>query len=263
MQRNSIGKSRGVEIDFTLAEPIAGHKSLHVYTTRPDTLMGVTYLSLAAEHPIATALAEDNPALAAFIQECMVQSVAEADMAQMDKKGMDTGITVHHPITHEPLPLWVANYVLMDYGSGAVMAVPAHDQRDYEFARQFDLPMQQVIAPNDGSEADITAEAFTDKGVLINSGEYDGLDFIGGFEAISQALKAANKGRVKTNYRLRDWGVSRQRYWGAPIPMYILPDGGVIPVPAHKLPVLLPEAVVMDGVHPRIKPDPLGRLGAL
>ncbi len=259
MQRNWIGKSRGVEIDFTLAEPIAGHKRLHVYTTRPDTLMGVTYLSLAAEHPIATALAEDNPALAAFIQECMVQSVAEADMAQMDKKGMDTGITVHHPITHEPLPLWVANYVLMDYGSGAVMAVPAHDQRDYEFARQFDLPMQQVIAPNDGSEADITAEAFTDKGVLINSGEYDGLDFDGAFEAISQALKAANKGRVKTNYRLRDWGVSRQRYWGAPIPMYNLPDGGVIPVPAHKLPVLLPEDVVMDGVRSPIKADPLWR----
>src|SRR5690625_3105500 len=259
MQRNWIGKSRGVEIDFTLAEPIAGHKRLHVYTTRPDTLMGVTYLSLAAEHPIATALAEDNPALAAFIQECMVQSVAEADMAQMDKKGMDTGITVHHPITHEPLPLWVANYVLMDYGSGAVMAVPAHDQRDYEFARQFDLPMQQVIAPNDGSAADITAEAFTDKGVLINSGEYDGLDFDGAFEAISQALKAANKGRVKTNYRLRDWGVSRQRYWGAPIPMYNLPDGGVIPVPAHKLPVLLPEDVVMDGVRSPIKADPLWR----
>src|SRR5690625_1855377 len=255
MQRNWIGKSRGVEIDFTLAEPIAGHKRLHVYTTRPDTLMGVTYLSLAAEHPIATALAEDNPALAAFIQECMVQSVAEADMAQMDKKGMDTGITVHHPITHEPLPLWVANYVLMDYGSGAVMAVPAHDQRDYEFARQFDLPMQQVIAPNDGSEADITAEAFTDKGVLINSGEYDGLDFDGASEAISQALKAANKGRVKTNYRLRDWGVSRQRYWGAPIPMYNLPDGGVIPVPAHKLPVLLPEDVVMDGVRSPIRSE--------
>ena len=259
MQRNWIGKSRGVEIDFSLAEAIAGHDRLNVYTTRPDTLMGVTYLSLAAEHPIATALAEDNPALAAFIQECMVQSVAEADMAQMDKKGMDTGITVHHPITNEPLPLWIANYVLMDYGSGAVMAVPAHDQRDYEFARQYALPIQQVIAPADGSGGDISAEAFTDKGVLINSGEYDGLDFDGAFEAISQALKAAHQGRVKTNYRLRDWGVSRQRYWGAPIPMYNLPDGGVIPVPAHKLPVLLPEEVVMDGVRSPIKTDPLWR----
>src|SRR5690625_2850723 len=177
MQRNWIGKSRGVEIDFTLAEPIAGHRRLHVCTTRPDTLMGVTYLSLAAEHPIAAALAEDHPALAAVIQGGMVPSVRAADRAPLDQEGMDTGMTVHHPITQEPLPLWVANYVLMDYGSGAVMAVPAHDQRDYEFARQFDLPMQQVIAPNDGSEADITAEAFTDKGVLINSGEYDVLDF--------------------------------------------------------------------------------------
>ena len=255
MQRNWIGKSQGVEMRFDLANPIAGTTGFDVYTTRPDTLMGVTYVSLAAEHPIAKALAETNPALAAFIQECKVQSVAEADMANMEKKGIDTGIKAKHPITGDEVSVWVANYVLMDYGSGAVMAVPAHDQRDLEFAQKYDLEIKQVIAPEDGSDIDLTKEAFVDKGVLVNSGEYDGLNFNAAFEAISQTLQAANKGKVTTNFRLRDWGVSRQRYWGSPIPIFNLPDGGVIPVPADRLPVLLPEDVQMDGVQSPIKAD--------
>ena len=256
MQRNWIGKSRGLEMRFDLAEPVGEFAGFEIYTTRPDTLMGVTYVSLAAEHPIARLLAENNPQLAQFIADCKVQSVAEADMATMEKRGMDTGIKALHPITGEPVAVWVANYVLMDYGSGAVMAVPAHDQRDYEFAQKYNLPIQQVIAPQNGEEIDLGKAAFVEKGLLVNSGEYDGLDFNAAFDAIASTLEAAKKGQVKINYRLRDWGVSRQRYWGAPIPMFNLPEGGEIPVPAHKLPVLLPEDVVMNGVQSPIKADP-------
>jgi leucyl-tRNA synthetase len=256
MQRNWIGKSRGLEMRFDLAEPVGEFAGFEIYTTRPDTLMGVTYVSLAAEHPIAKLLAENNPQLAQFIADCKVQSVAEADMATMEKRGMDTGIKALHPITGEPVAVWVANYVLMDYGSGAVMAVPAHDQRDYEFAQKYNLPIQQVIAPQNGEEIDLSKAAFVEKGLLVNSGEYDGLDFNAAFDAIASTLEAAKKGQVKINYRLRDWGVSRQRYWGAPIPMFNLPEGGEIPVPAHKLPVLLPEDVVMNGVQSPIKADP-------
>ena len=256
MQRNWIGKSRGLEMRFDLAEPVGEFTGFEIYTTRPDTLMGVTYVSLAAEHPIARLLAENNPQLAQFIADCKVQSVAEADMATMEKRGMDTGIKALHPITGEPVAVWVANYVLMDYGSGAVMAVPAHDQRDYEFAQKYNLPIQQVIAPQNGEEIDLGKAAFVEKGLLVNSGEYDGLDFNAAFDAIASTLEAAKKGQVKINYRLRDWGVSRQRYWGAPIPMFNLPEGGEIPVPAHKLPVLLPEDVVMNGVQSPIKADP-------
>ena len=255
MQRNWIGKSRGLEMHFDLASPVGEFTGFDIYTTRPDTIMGVTYVSLAAEHPISKLLAETNSELAQFIAECKVQSVAEADMATMEKRGMDTGIKALHPITGEPVSVWVANYVLMDYGSGAVMAVPAHDQRDYEFALKYNLPISQVIAPQNGETIDLTKAAFTEKGVLVNSGEYDGLDFNAAFDAIASTLEMANKGQVKINYRLRDWGVSRQRYWGAPIPMFNLPDGGEIPVPAHKLPVLLPEDVVMNGVHSPIKAD--------
>lgn len=255
MQRNWIGKSRGLEMHFDLASPVGEFTGFDIYTTRPDTIMGVTYVSLAAEHPISKLLAETNSELARFIAECKVQSVAEADMATMEKRGMDTGIKALHPITGEPVSVWVANYVLMDYGSGAVMAVPAHDQRDYEFALKYNLPISQVIAPQNGEAIDLSKAAFTEKGVLVNSGEYDGLDFNAAFDAIASTLEMANKGQVKTNYRLRDWGVSRQRYWGAPIPMFNLPDGGEIPVPAHKLPVLLPEDVVMNGVHSPIKAD--------
>ncbi|MDO8313606.1 MAG: leucine--tRNA ligase, partial [Sideroxyarcus sp.] len=235
--------------------PVGEFTGFDIYTTRPDTIMGVTYVSLAAEHPISKILAETNPTLAQFIADCKVQSVAEADMATMEKRGIDTGVKALHPITGEPVSVWIANYVLMDYGSGAVMAVPAHDQRDYEFAKKYDLPISQVIAPQNGEAIDIAKAAFTEKGVLVNSGEYDGLGFNAAFDAIASTLEMANKGQVKTNYRLRDWGVSRQRYWGAPIPMFNLPNGGEIPVPAHKLPVLLPEDVVMNGVHSPIKAD--------
>lgn len=256
MQRNWIGKSRGINMHFDLAEKLGDIEGFDVYTTRPDTLMGVTYVSVAAEHPIAQQMAQDNPALAEFIQTCKAQSVAEADMASMAKQGIATGIKALHPITREEVDVWVANYVLMDYGSGAVMAVPAHDQRDWEFAHQYALPIIQVIAPEDGAAVNLDEAAFVDKGILINSGEYDGLNFNAAFEAISQTLDSANKGRVTTNYRLRDWGVSRQRYWGAPIPIFNLPEGGEIPVPADRLPVLLPEDVAMDGVQSPIKADP-------
>ncbi len=261
MQRNWIGKSRGVEMRFDLENAIAGQQGFEVYTTRPDTIMGVTYVSLASQHPIALELAKSNAALAAFIEECKTQSVAEADMATMEKKGFDTGIKAKHPITGEAVSVWVANYVLMDYGSGAVMAVPAHDDRDFEFAKKYGIAINQVIAPNDDREIDLNLAAFTDKGTLVNSGEFDGLDFDGAFSAIVKKLEATDKGRATTNYRLRDWGVSRQRYWGAPIPIFNLSNGGEIPVPLHKLPVLLPEDVVMDGVQSPIKADPNWRKG--
>ncbi|MDF1691253.1 MAG: leucine--tRNA ligase [Zhongshania sp.] len=255
MQRNWIGRSQGVQMRFDLEAPVAGADSFEVYTTRPDTLMGVTYVSLAAEHPIAIEVAKTNSELAAFIDSCRNSSVAEADMATMEKRGMATGLQARHPLTGELVPVWIANYVLMDYGSGAVMAVPAHDQRDYEFAKKYGLGIKQVVASANDEAIDIDVAAFTEKGVLINSGDFDGLDFTAAFTAISDALIAQDKGRVTTNYRLRDWGVSRQRYWGAPIPMFNLPEGGEIPVPAHKLPMLLPEDVEMDGVQSPIKAD--------
>jgi leucyl-tRNA synthetase len=223
MQRNWIGKSRGVTLRFDLPEAIAGYTDVEVYTTRPDTLLGVTYLCLAAEHPITRFFAQQQPELAAFTERCKQQSVAEADMATMEKLGMATGLSAVHPLTGEPVPVWVANYVLMDYGSGAIMAVPGHDQRDYEFARRYDLPIRQVIAPADGSTVTLDDTAYIDKGVLVNSGEYNGLDSATAFDRIAERLAAAGKGEVTTNYRLRDWGVSRQRYWGAPIPMLNLP----------------------------------------
>jgi len=262
MQRNWIGRSEGVQMRFDLTQSLSGAAShFEIYTTRPDTLMGVTYVSLAAEHPIALAAAalaaeKGNPALAAFIQECKTSSVAEADMATMEKKGMDTGLIALHPLTGREIPVWIANYVLMDYGTGAVMAVPAHDERDWEFAKKYNLPIEQVIAATNREAIDIAHAAFVDKGVLINSENYDGLTSDDAFYAIAKDLEAKNAGHIKVNYRLRDWGVSRQRYWGAPIPMFNLPEGGEIPVPAHKLPVLLPEDVQMDGVQSPIKRDP-------
>jgi leucyl-tRNA synthetase len=260
MQRNWIGRSEGVEMHFALEKPIPGiAEGFDVYTTRPDTLMGVTYLSLAAEHPISLAAAKINPALADFIQECKTSSVAEADMATMEKKGMDTGLKAIHPLTGQLIPVWIANYVLMEYGTGAVMAVPAHDQRDWEFAKKYNLAIEQVIRAADHSPIDIAHAAYTEKGVLVNSGDFDGLLSQDAFYAIAKELEQKNLGRIKVNYRLRDWGVSRQRYWGAPIPMFNLPEGGEIPVPAHKLPILLPEDVQMDGVQSPIKRDPSWR----
>ena len=255
MQRNWIGKSRGVNVTFDLSESAGEHNYFDVYTTRPDTLMGVTYLTLATQHPIALEAAKHNSALADFIEQCRLQGVSEAEMATMDKVGMDTGITAIHPLTGNSVPVWVGNYVLMDYGSGAVMAVPGHDQRDYEFAKNYDLLITQVVMAAEDKECSIKNSAFTDKGILINSGQYDGLDFDAAFEAISTALINLDHGSVTTNYRLRDWGVSRQRYWGTPIPMYNLAEGGEIAVPLDRLPVILPVDVEMDGIQSPIKAD--------
>jgi leucyl-tRNA synthetase len=254
MQRNWIGKSRGVNVVFDLSESAGEHNHFEVYTTRPDTLMGVTYLTLATQHPIALEVAQNNSVLASFIEKCRLQQVSEAEMATMDKVGMDTGITAIHPLTGDSVSVWVGNYVLMDYGSGAVMAVPGHDQRDYEFAKNYDLPITQVILV-DNEECSIEHKAITDKGILINSGKYDGLDFDAAFDAISADLIDVDHGSVTTNYRLRDWGVSRQRYWGTPIPMYNLAEGGEIAVPLDRLPVILPVDVEMDGIQSPIKAD--------
>ena len=263
MQRNWIGKSRGINMSFRLHEAIDKHRSFDVYTTRPDTLMGVTYLSLAPQHPIALELAKSNPKLTKFIENCQSQQVSEAEMATIEKAGVATGIDAIHPLTGENIPVWIGNYVLMDYGSGAVMAVPAHDQRDYEFAQKYQLPIEQVIKPFDGQDCDLSQQAFTSKGQLINSGEFDGLGFNAAFDAIATALNEKNLGSATTNFRLRDWGVSRQRYWGSPIPMFNLGDGADIPVPLEKLPVLLPEDVEMDGIQSPIKADPEWRKAQL
>ncbi|MDY4315136.1 leucine--tRNA ligase [Pectobacterium actinidiae] len=253
MQRNWIGRSEGVEITFDVADSA---EKLTVYTTRPDTFMGVTYVAVAAGHPLAAQAAATNPALADFIAECRNTKVAEADMATMEKKGMATGLYAIHPLNGEKVAIWVANFVLMEYGTGAVMAVPGHDQRDWEFATKYDLSIKPVILNADGSEPDLSAQAMTEKGNLFNSGEFDGLDFEAGFNAIADKLVEKGIGERKVNYRLRDWGVSRQRYWGAPIPMVTLEDGTVIPTPEDQLPVILPEDVVMDGITSPLKANP-------
>ncbi len=257
MQRNWIGRSEGIQMTFKVANAIDGApEEFKVYTTRPDTLMGVTCVGIASEHPLAKAAAANNPALATFIQDCKSNAVTEAEMATMEKVGVDTGIRAIHPITGREVPVWAANFVLMDYGTGAVMAVPGHDQRDYEFATRFGLPIEQVIEPANGEAVDLNEAAFTEKGKLVNSGEFDGLTSEDAFNAIADRLIAEGKGERQVNYRLRDWGVSRQRYWGAPIPMRYLKDGTEVPVPLKDLPVLLPEDVEMDGVQSPIKADP-------
>ena len=253
MQRNWIGRSEGVEITFDVADTA---EKVAVYTTRPDTFYGVSYLGIAAAHPLADLAAEKNPQLAEFIREAKNAKVAEADLATMEKKGMATGLFAIHPLTGEKLPIWVANFVLMHYGTGAVMAVPAHDQRDFEFAQKYSLPIKQVIAPLADEEIDLTKQAFVEHGKLVNSAEFDGLDFNGAFNGIADKLEKLGMGKRQVNYRLRDWGVSRQRYWGAPIPMLTLPNGETVPAPIEDLPIILPEDVVMDGVKSPIKADP-------
>ncbi len=251
MQRNWIGRSEGVELRFDVE---GQEQPLTVFTTRPDTLMGVTYVGVAPGHPLAKQAAEHNPDLKAFIEECAHTKVAEADMATMEKKGMDTGFKAVHPVTGERVPVWTANFVLMEYGSGAVMAVPAHDQRDYEFARAYGLPVRQVIHPkDDGVSADLDTEAFTEKGVLRDSGPFDGLTSEEAFDAIADYLEKAGRGRRTVNYRLRDWGVSRQRYWGCPIPVINCPECGSVPVPEDQLPVELPRDVVPEGAGSPLK----------
>ena len=252
MQRNWIGRSEGIELDFALP----GNEALRVYTTRPDTLMGVTYLAVAPQHPLARAAAEGSPELAAFIEEQSHIKVAEADIATMEKRGMATGRTARHPITGEELPVWVANFVLMSYGAGAVMAVPGHDQRDWEFATRYGLPIRQVVRPAGDEPCDLDQAAFTEKGILVNSGEFDGLDFTAAFNAMADRLQAEGRGARKVNFRLRDWGVSRQRYWGAPIPIINCGSCGTVPVPAQDLPVVLPTDVAFEGVGSPIKKMP-------
>ena len=253
MQRNWIGRSEGVEITFDVADTA---EKVAVYTTRPDTFYGVSYLGIAAAHPLADLAAEKNPELAEFIREAKNAKVAEADLATMEKKGMATGLFAIHPLTGEKLPIWVANFVLMHYGTGAVMAVPAHDQRDFEFAQKYSLPIKQVIAPLADEEIDLTKQAFVEHGKLVNSAEFDGLDFDAAFNGIADKLEKLGVGKRQVNYRLRDWGVSRQRYWGAPIPMLTLANGETVPAPIEDLPIILPEDVVMDGVKSPIKADP-------
>ncbi len=253
MQRNWIGRSEGVQLEFGLKD---SDDKLSVYTTRPDTLMGVSYVAVAAQHPLAQQAAAGNAGIAAFIEECTHTKVAEADLATMEKKGLFTGRYAIHPISGDQVPIWIANFVLMDYGSGAVMAVPAHDQRDWEFARKYDLPIRQVIEAVDDEPVDLASQAFTAKGRLINSGPFDGLEFTAAFDTIAAWLEERGLGQRTVNYRLRDWGVSRQRYWGAPIPMLTLEDGREVPVPDDQLPVILPEDVEMDGVTSPIKADP-------
>jgi len=294
MQRNWIGKSYGCEIEFPIQNSEA---KLKVYTTRPDTLMGATYVAVAAEHPLATLAAQHNPALQTFIQECKMGSVAEADMATAEKKGMNTGLFVVHPLTEELLPVWIANYVLISYGEGAVMAVPAHDERDFEFANKYQLPIKQVYQHKDVvvlekalnqitiayDPDDYTPPNMEEKNRLIekldsirfdhhvwrdwyaskdlnllttiNSGRFNDLNYEQAFDTICNALSKQNLGTRRTQYRLRDWGISRQRYWGCPIPIVHCKSCGEVPVPAEQLPVVLPEDVVMDGVGSPIKKD--------
>ena len=255
MQRNWIGRSQGVEIDFAVADAAGkpATEQVRVYTTRPDTLLGATYVAVAAQHPLAQQAAADNPQLAEFVERCANVKSAEAELATVEKEGMPLGVSVIHPLTGKALPVWAANFVLIDYGSGAVMSVPGHDERDWEFARKYDLPIEQVIEPIDDATCDLEQGAFTAHGRTVNSGEFDGLDFEAAFDAIAGALENKGAGRRQTNYRLRDWGVSRQRYWGCPIPMIHCDNCGVIPVPEAQLPVVLPTDVSFNGVRSPLK----------
>jgi leucyl-tRNA synthetase len=253
MQKNWIGRSEGLEFSFKLK---GREDTLSVYTTRPDTIMGVTYVAVASQHPLALEAAKTNSELSTFIDECKNNKVAEADMATMEKKGLATGFTAIHPLTGEEVPVWTANFVLMDYGSGAVMSVPAHDERDHDFAKSYRLPIKQVIAPNDGQDIDIQEQAFTEKGILVLSEDFTGLSSEEAFLAITAKFEELGTGKKRINYRLRDWGVSRQRYWGSPIPMKTLEDGTTVTVPLEELPVVLPEDVVLDGIISPIKSNP-------
>lgn len=244
MQRNWIGRSEGCEIYFTVH---GFAKRLKIYTTRPDTLMGTTYLAVAPDHRLAKEAAQQNPEIEAFLQSCKGIRMAEAEFATMEKRGIDSGMKAIHPITGVEIPVWIANFVLMQYGSGAVMAVPAHDQRDWEFAQKYQLPTRQVIKPTDEKNHDFAKSALTSEGILINSAQFDGLSSVEASKTITAYLEKNAIGKAKVNYRLRDWGVSRQRYWGAPIPMINCEECGFVPVPEKDLPVILPDKVALAG----------------
>ncbi len=253
MQRNWIGRSEGVEAEFAVPDL---DTVLGIYTTRPDTIMGVTYLAVAAEHPLALKIAENNSDLADFIAECKTAGTSEAVIETMEKKGFALGIDAVHPISGEKVPVYAANFVLMGYGTGAVMSVPAHDQRDWEFAKKYGLEIKPVVYPADGSDCDVSEAAQTEKGLLKNSGQFDGLTSAEAFDAIAAFLEKEGRGRKTINYRLRDWGVSRQRYWGCPIPVINCDDCGSVPVPEDQLPVVLPEDIEFDGSGSPIKKMP-------
>lgn len=243
MQRNWIGRSEGVDIQFAVNH---SHEKIGVYTTRPDTLFGVTCIMLAAEHSLAQEASKNNAAIQSFIVECSKGKMAEAEMATMEKRGIDTGLKAVHPITGDLIPVWIANYVLIDYGSGAVMFVPAHDQRDFEFAQTYQLPLKQVVKSTDGIEHNFNESAYTAHGILVNSSQFDGMAFQQAFDAIATYLEENSQGHRTINYRLRDWGISRQRYWGTPVPMINCDRCGVVPVPDEDLPIVLPENVEFD-----------------
>jgi len=250
MQRNWIGRSEGMEVEFE----VPGHDSLMIYTTRPDTLYGATFMAIAAEHPLALAVANSNDGVAEFVDSCRKMHTSEAALEKMEKLGVPLGINAINPVNGEKIPIWIANFVLMGYGTGAIMSVPAHDQRDWEFARKYQINIRQVVAPADGSPIDLEQGSFiTRDGRCCNSDILDGLDFEAAFERIADHIESEGKGSRQVNYRLRDWGVSRQRYWGAPIPVINCADCGMLPVPAADLPVVLPEEVEFEGIGSPIK----------
>ena len=253
MQANWIGRSEGLEVDFKVD---GTDEILRIYTTRPDTIMGVSYMAVAAEHPLAKAASENDVGLRAFIEECKSGGTSEVEIETMEKKGMPLNINLLHPISGELVPLWVSNFVLMSYGTGAVMAVPAHDQRDWEFAHKYDLSIKQVIVPADGSEHDLADSAFTDKGLLNNSAQFDGLTSADAFNALADFVEKNGCGNRKVNYRLRDWGISRQRYWGCPIPIINNRNGEALAVPTDQLPVVLPEDIEFEGISSPVKSMP-------
>jgi leucyl-tRNA synthetase len=252
MQRNWIGRSEGVELSFDVPDS----EPLSVFTTRPDTIMGVTCIAVAAEHPLAERAAAGNPSLTEFLKDCKKTQAAEASLETMEKKGMPLGISAIHPISGDEVPVWVANFVLMSYGTGAVMVVPGHDHRDWEFAKKHGLPILQVVRPADGTDIDVMEGAYVEYGILVNSGEFDGFDYRQAFDAIALRFEQTGRGRRSVHYRLRDWGVSRQRYWGAPIPIIYCDECGAVPVPEDQLPVVLPEDVEFTGVGSPLRQMP-------